>query len=80
MKVEAEVSLYPLAQRDLEPPVHAFLEALRRHKCDVTVGDMSSLVKGETQDVFDALRLGYERAAEHGGCVLVIKACNACAL
>jgi uncharacterized protein YqgV (UPF0045/DUF77 family) len=78
MEVEAEVSLYPLGQTELAPGVKAFIEALREHGCRVEVGDMSSLVTGESEQVFDALRQGYERAASQGGCVLVVKACNVC--
>ena len=78
MEVEAEVSLYPLGQRKLEPGVKAFIQALREQGCHVEVGDMSSIVSGESQAVFDALRLAYDRAASEGGCVLIIKACNVC--
>ena len=78
MEVEAEVSLYPLAQNELGPGVKAFIETLREQGCQVEVGEMSSLVVGESQTVFEALRLAYERAASQGGCVLIVKACNVC--
>lgn len=78
MEVEAEVSLYPLGQKELEPGVKAFIKALREHGCQVEVGDMSSIVAGESQTVFEALRLAYDSAASEGGCVLIVKACNVC--
>jgi uncharacterized protein YqgV (UPF0045/DUF77 family) len=80
MKVEMEVSLYPLAEEVIEHPVHDFVDVLRKHGCDVELCPMSEVVKGESEDVFEALRLGYEDAAGKGGFVLFVKACNACPL
>jgi len=80
MKMEAEVSLYPLTEEILEHPVHDFEDVLKKHGCEVEVGPMSLIVKGESAEVFEALRLGYEQAAQKSGCVLIIKACNACPL
>jgi len=80
MKVEAEVSLYPLTEVNLEHPVHDFAHVLETHGCTVEVGPMSSIVKGESPAVFEALRIGYEKAAQKSGCLLIIKACNVCPL
>lgn len=80
MKVEMEVSLYPLTEENLEHPVMDFADVLKSHGCEVEVSPMSSIVKGESAQVFEALRLGYEQAAEKSGCVLIIKACNVCPL
>ena len=78
MEVEAEVSLYPLGQKELSPGVKVFVETLGEHGCQVEVRDMSSLVSSHSEQVFDALRQGYDRAASEGGCLLVVKACNIC--
>ncbi len=80
MKVEAEVSLYPLTEENLEHPVHDFSDVLKSHGCEVELGPLSLIVKGESAQVFEALRLGYDQAAKESGCVLIIKACNACPL
>lgn len=80
MNVEVEVSLYPLAEEYLEHPVHDFVELLEKHGCTVENGPMSSIVKGDSARVFEALRIGYEDAAQKSGCVLIVKACNVCAL
>ena len=80
MKVEMEVSLYPLADEYIEHPVHDFVDVLKSHGCEVENGPLSSIVKGESSKVFEALRLGYEKAAQKSGCVLIIKACNICPL
>jgi uncharacterized protein YqgV (UPF0045/DUF77 family) len=80
MNTEAEVSLYPLTEVNLEHPVHDFARVLETHGCTVVVGPMSSIVKGESSAVFEALRIGYEEAARKSGCLLIIKACNVCPL
>ncbi|MFO7959031.1 MAG: YkoF family thiamine/hydroxymethylpyrimidine-binding protein [Candidatus Brocadiia bacterium] len=80
MEVEAEVSLYPLGEKEFRREAELFVEVLREHGSHVEVGDMSYLVEGESDVVFDALRAGYEYTASRGGCVLVVKACNACSL
>jgi len=78
MKVEAEVSLYRLDEPHLSRPIQAFVKVLEDHGCEAEVGQMSTIVKGESANVFEALRVGYERACEEGGCVLIIKASNVC--
>lgn len=78
MEVEAEVSLYPLGEPHLSHPIQAFVQVLEAHGCEAEVGQMSTIVKGESANVFEALRVGYENACEQGGCVLIVKASNVC--
>jgi uncharacterized protein YqgV (UPF0045/DUF77 family) len=78
MRVEAEVSLYPLGQERLSPFIDSFVDVLRKHGCEADVGLMSTLVKGDTEQVFGGLRAAYEAAACEGGCVLIVHASNAC--
>ena len=80
MYLEVDVSLYPLAEEYLQHPVHDFVELLEKHGCEVENGPMSSIVKGESAQVFEALRIGYEQAALKSGCVLIIKVVNVCPL
>lgn len=80
MNVELEVSLYPLAEETLEHPVKDFVDVLEQHGCTVSHTPLSSIVTGESKNAFEAVRLGYEQAAAKSGCVLIVKACNACAL
>jgi uncharacterized protein YqgV (UPF0045/DUF77 family) len=80
MYIEADVSLYPLAEEYLKHPVHDFVEQIEKHGCSVENGPMSSIVKGESEQLFEALRKGYEQAALKSGCVLIIKICNVCPL
>lgn len=78
MEVEAEVSLYPLGKRHLSRPIESFVRVLEEHGCEAEVGPMSTILKGDSVNVFEALRAGYEHACEEGGCVLIVKASNAC--
>jgi len=78
MVVEAEVSLYPLGEPHLSHPVQAFVKVLEDYGCETEVGQMSTLIKGESANVFEALRAGYDYASQKGGCVLIVKASNVC--
>ena len=78
MRVEAEVSLYPLGQERLSPFINSFVNVLRAHGCEADVGQMSTLVQGNTEQVFSGLKAAYEAAACEGGCVLILHASNAC--
>jgi len=55
-----------------------FIEAVREHGCHVEVGSMSSLVTGDSQHMFDALRQAYGRVASASSCVLIVKVRNVC--
>ena len=76
MTISAEVALYPLREADLGPAILAFVEDLRRHRVEVTPGPMSTLVVGETEEVFAALRGAYEAAARRGQVVLRVTLVN----
>ena len=80
MKLELDVSLYPLAEEYIAHPVRDFVEVLEKRGCTVENGPTSSIVTGESKQVFEALRIGYEQAAQKSGCVLIIKVCNVCPL
>ena len=78
MKIQAEVSLYPLREDDLFKGIYEFLEAVRERGLDVQMGPMSSLLTGESEAVFQALQAAFDRVAERTQCVLVAKLSNAC--
>ena len=80
MELEMDVSLYPLGQPPEVHPVHNFIEILEQHDCKVEQTSTCLIITGESENVFDALRIGYEAAAQKSGCVLVIKVCNVCPL
>ena len=73
MRVQAEVSLYPLGVEELLPPIKEFIEALRGEGLEVEVGPLSSYVVGESETIFSALGRAFEKVAKKYRCVLVTK-------
>lgn len=78
MKVQAEVSLYPLRQNELTKPIRQFTELLKNNKLKVELGPMSTLVTGDSQVVFENLQKAFERLAEEYEVVMTTKISNAC--
>jgi uncharacterized protein YqgV (UPF0045/DUF77 family) len=78
MTVSAQISLYPLRQQKLGPPIEALRAALERHGLEVHVGPMSTLVTGETSQIFRALQEGFEQVTGEGQVALVVTLSNAC--
>ena len=78
MKVQAEVSLYPLRQNDLTKPIQQFVESLKSDDLNVKTGSMSSVISGEESIVFQSLQKAFEQAAQKYEVVLTAKISNAC--
>jgi len=78
MKVQAEISLYPLRQNKLTKPIRQFVQALEGNQLKVEIGPMSSLVTGDSQVVFESLQKAFEELAEKYEIVLNAKISNAC--
>jgi uncharacterized protein YqgV (UPF0045/DUF77 family) len=78
MQVSAQVSLYPLGQSNLGPAIEAALRVFKAQGLDYRVGSMSTLVAGEDEAVFEALRDAFQAAAAHGGTVMAFTVSNAC--
>ena len=76
--LSAQVSLYPLRQGDLKPAILRALEALRAYGLDVRVGTMSTVVRGEPDAVFDALKASFRSAEALGDLVMVASISNCC--
>ena len=78
MKVQAEISLYPLRQNELTKPIQQFIQALENNKLKVKLGPMSTLVTGEESIVFENLRKAFEKIAQKYEIVMTAKISNAC--
>lgn len=78
MDVSAQVSLYPLRQERLSPAIEALRSALELEGVEAQVGPMSTLVSGEVDAVFRALKAGFEQVAARGPVAMVITVSNAC--
>lgn len=78
MKVQAEISLYPLRTQDLSEPIEAFSQVLQRSRLEVHSGVMSTRISGRTEDVFAALQRAFADVASNYQVVLTVKLSNAC--
>lgn len=78
MKVQAEISLYPLRYSDLTRPIQQFIELLENNKLKVELGPMSNLIAGDSQVVFESLREAFEQLAKEYEVVMTAKISNAC--
>lgn len=78
MNVQAEVSLYPLRERELAPAISSFVRRLEGRGLGIEMGPMSTMIWGECGRLFDALRDAFEDAAGQSQVVLIVKISNAC--
>jgi uncharacterized protein YqgV (UPF0045/DUF77 family) len=78
MKIQAEVSLYPLRQNDLTEPIQQFVESLKNGNLNVKTGSMSSVISGEESIVFQNLQKAFEQVAQKYDVVMTVKVSNAC--
>jgi uncharacterized protein YqgV (UPF0045/DUF77 family) len=67
--IGCQFSVYPLCQSDIDTPVQAVIKAASAH-CPVRVGNLSTLLWGSEDHVFEALRAAFRSAQEHGPAVL----------
>lgn len=78
MKVQAEISLYPLRQNELTKPIQQFIDLLESSKLKTELGPMSTLVSGDSQVVFASMQEAFQRLAEEYEIVMTAKISNAC--
>ena len=52
MKVQAQISLYPLRRPDLAVPITRFVQQLERDGLDINIGPMSTQVTGDSKVLF----------------------------
>jgi uncharacterized protein YqgV (UPF0045/DUF77 family) len=78
VRIQAEVSLYPLRTEKLSKPLETFWQALRRDDVEMESGTMSTRIAGECDDVFAAVREGFELTAGQHEIVMLLKISNAC--
>jgi uncharacterized protein YqgV (UPF0045/DUF77 family) len=78
MFVAAQISVYPLRQKHLSPAIDNALSTLKERGLEVKEGTMSSVVSGEDEVLFEALKDIYRKTTEQGDIVMVITFSNAC--
>jgi len=78
VRISAQVSVYPLAQEEILPGIDAAIAALPAPGLQVQVGPMSTLIAGDEEMVFAALRRAFAAAAAYGATIMVGTISNAC--
>lgn len=78
MFIAAQVSIYPLRQPHLSPPIDKALSIFRKHCLDITPGAMSSVVSGDDTAVFSAIKEVFQEISEQSEVVMIVTLSNAC--
>ncbi len=67
--VGCQFSVYPLRQMDVDTPVQGVIKAAAEH-CSVRVGNLSTLIWGDEDQVFAGLRAALRAAQTYGPAVV----------
>jgi len=78
MQISAQISLYPLKQPSISPAIEEAWKILEEGKLDLKKGRMSSVVSGEAEEVFRAIREVFLKPAELGPVSMMVTFSNAC--
>ena len=78
MKIQAEVSIYPLRISNLSKPIEEFWDALKHNELEIESGSMSTRITGDSDTVFVALRSAFTSVIEEYEVVMSVKMSNAC--
>jgi uncharacterized protein YqgV (UPF0045/DUF77 family) len=78
MKVQAEISLYPLRQNELTKPIRQFVQILENNELSVETGRMSSFVSADSEVLFQSLKKAFEQLAGKYEIAMTAKISNAC--
>ena len=76
--ISVQLSLYPLRQPHLGPAISKALDVFRARGLEVTSGSISTVVVGDTDALFDALKASFQSAAALGDLVMVASISNCC--
>lgn len=80
MKVQAEISIYPLRIQSLSEPIEEFCRILRDYDLETTVNAMSTIIAGESAELFKACEKTFEQLTQKYQIIMNIKISNACPL
>ena len=78
MFLAAQMSLYPLRQTHLSPAISIAANILKEHGLEVSSGPMSSLVSGDDEALFAAIKDIFRKSSDQGDMVMVVTISNAC--
>ena len=78
MKIQAEISLYPLCENEYSRPIKQFIRFLDNNNLNIKTGPMSTLVAGDSQVLFEKLQQAFEQIADEYKVVMTSKISNVC--
>jgi|LGOV01.1.fsa_nt_gb uncharacterized protein YqgV (UPF0045/DUF77 family) len=78
MKIQAEMSLYPLKESHVSPYIDGVLNIIQHPDLSISAGPMSTIISGEREDVFQAISDAFAKTADQCQVVLIVKYSNAC--
>ena len=78
MQITAQISLYPLKQERLSPAIEEAWRILEKHQLELKKGEMSTVVMGEADQVFAAVKEAWGRSAQSGPVSMLVTFSNAC--
>ena len=78
MFISAQISLYPLRQASLSPAIEKAQHILKQHPLKISAGPMSTIVSGEDEAIFDAIKEALRATSSDGDVVMVVTFSNAC--
>ena len=67
-----QFSLYPLRQGDIDTPIQEAIQAAAATGLSVQVGRLSTLMHGDEEQVFAAVRAAFRAARAHGPAVMAV--------
>jgi uncharacterized protein YqgV (UPF0045/DUF77 family) len=80
MKVQAQISIYPLKTKSLSEPIDEFCRILKGRGLKVKTQTMGSLVLGESDIIFKSVQEAFEQLTQRYQIVMSMKISNACPL
>lgn len=80
MIISAQVSVYPLGEQNIDPPIERAIALLKEADLTVEIGSMSTIVAGEAEIVFGTLQNVLTELGEQGRIVMNVTFSNACPL
>lgn len=78
MKVQVQISIYPLKTSSLSEPIDEFCRILKDKGLKVQTRTMDSFIVGESDTIFKSVREAFEQIAEKYDVAMDFKISNAC--
>lgn len=78
MKVQVQISIYPLKTSSLSEPIDEFCRILKDKGLKVQTRTMDSFIVGESDTIFKSAREAFEQIAEKYDVTMDFRISNAC--